>query len=66
MRKLSEINWNVALRILTYIKRSPCKGFLYKKYGHLLIEAFSYSNYAGDKRDKNLLLAIAFMLEVIW
>jgi len=49
---------------MTYIKGSPSKDLLYN--GHLQIEAFSESNYAGDKRDRNLLLAIALMLEAIW
>jgi len=38
------------LRILTYIKVYLGKSLLFKRHGHLLVEAFSYSNYAGDKR----------------
>jgi len=37
---------------LIYIKGSSRKGLLYKKNGHPWIEAFFYSNYAGDKRDR--------------
>jgi len=49
MHKSREIHWKTALRILIYIKRSPSKGMLYKKHGHLRVQAFSYSNYAKDK-----------------
>ena len=52
MRKAREVHWKASLRILTYVKGSPGKGVLYKKHGHLQIEAFSDSSYAGDKKDR--------------
>jgi len=52
MHKYKDIHCKAALGILTYIKESPSKGLLYKKHGHLRIEAFPNYNYAGDKRDK--------------
>ena len=42
--KYKEIHWKIALRILTYIKRSLGKVLLYKKYGYLQVEAFSNFN----------------------
>ena len=53
MHNPRDIHWKATLRILTYTKRSPSKGLLYKKHVHLLVEAFSYSNYVRDKREKN-------------
>ena len=52
MHNPRDIHWKATLRILTYTKRSPSKGLLYKKHVHLLVEAFSYSNYVRDKRDR--------------
>ena len=48
MHKPGEILWKVALKILTYIKRSSSKNLLYKKHEHLQ----SDFNYVGDKRDR--------------
>ena len=39
-------------RVLAYIKRAPGKGLLYKRQGHLRVEAFSDAGYAGDKADR--------------
>ena len=65
MHKPMEVHWKAALRILTYIKGSPEKALLYKKNEHLRIEAFSYSSYVGDRRDRSPLLSIVLMLEEI-
>ena len=51
IHKPKNVHWKAALRILTYIKGFPEKRLLYKKIGHLLIEAFSDSSYAADRRD---------------
>jgi len=51
MHKSRQIRWKAVLRILTCIKRFSGKCLLYKKYGHLWVQAFSNSNYGGDKRD---------------
>ena len=52
MHKPREVHWKAALRILTYIKKSPEKGLLFKRNEHLRVEPFSDSNYAGDRRDR--------------
>jgi len=65
IHKPIEIYWKVVLRILTHIKESSSRWVLYKKYGHLRIEAFSYSNYVGDKRDRKSTSDYCTYLEVI-
>jgi len=61
MYKPREIHWKGALRILTYIKKSPAQG-LYKRHKYLRIEVFSDSNSTREKRE-NALLANALMLQ---
>ena len=39
-------------RVLSYLKRAPGKGLLYRRQGHLHIEAYSDSGFAGDKEDR--------------
>jgi len=51
MHQPREVHWTAALRILAYIKSSPGKDFLYKKYEHVRIFGYSDSGYADDKRD---------------
>ena len=52
MHQPREVHWTAALRILTYIKSSPEKDLLYKKYGHVRILCYSDSSYTDDKGDK--------------
>ena len=52
MHQPTEVHWKTALRILLYVKSSPRKGLLYKKYGHIRISGYSDSGYAGDKGDR--------------
>ncbi|KAL0358150.1 UNVERIFIED_CONTAM: Retrovirus-related Pol polyprotein from transposon RE2 [Sesamum calycinum] len=49
MDKPRSIHWEAALRILKYIKASPGKGLLFKRHGHVKIEAYSDADYAGAK-----------------
>ena len=37
---------------MAYVKKAPRKRLIYKKNGHLLIEVYSDSNYAGDRGDR--------------
>ena len=39
-------------RLLAYLKRAPGKCLLYRRQGHLHIEAYSDSGFAGDKEDR--------------
>ena len=39
-------------RLLAYLKRAPGKGLLYRRQGHLHIEAYSDSGFASDKEDR--------------
>ena len=39
-------------RVLAYIKRAPGRGLLYRRHGHLRIEAYSDFGFAGDKEDR--------------
>ncbi|KAL0323461.1 UNVERIFIED_CONTAM: Retrovirus-related Pol polyprotein from transposon RE2 [Sesamum angustifolium] len=52
MDKPRSIHWGAALRILKYIKTSPGKGLLFKRHGHVKIEAYSDADYAGSKDDR--------------
>ena len=38
-------------RVLAYIKRALDKGLLYRRHGHLHVEAYFDAGYAGDKAD---------------
>jgi len=49
MSRFREVHWTAALKILAYIKSSPRKDLLYRKYGHVRISGYSDSIYAGDK-----------------
>ncbi|KAL0336490.1 UNVERIFIED_CONTAM: Retrovirus-related Pol polyprotein from transposon RE2 [Sesamum radiatum] len=49
MDKPRLVHWEAALRILKYIKASPGKGLLFKRHGHVKIEAYSDADYAGAK-----------------
>ena len=51
MHKPREVHWTATLRIIAYIKSSPRKGLLYKRYEHVRIFGYSDSGYEGDKRD---------------
>ncbi|KAL0415349.1 UNVERIFIED_CONTAM: Retrovirus-related Pol polyprotein from transposon RE1 [Sesamum latifolium] len=52
MDKPRSVHWEAALRILKYIKASPGKGLLFKRHGHVKIEAYSDADYAGSKDDR--------------
>ncbi|KAK4402930.1 Retrovirus-related Pol polyprotein from transposon RE2 [Sesamum angolense] len=52
MDKPRSVHWEAALRILKYIKASPGKGILFKRHGHVKIEAYSDADYAGPKDDR--------------
>ena len=39
--------------ILAYLKSSPGKGILFSKHGHLDIEGYTDSDFAGSKLDRN-------------
>ena len=51
---------------LTYIKSTPGKGLIYRKHGHLQIEVYSYSDYAGDRGTGNIYRVIIPMQVVTW
>ena len=52
MHEPRQIHWQGALRVLTYIKNSSGKDLIYSKHGHLQIEIYSNSDYAGDQGDR--------------
>ena len=45
------VHWKGTLHVLVYIKGTLGKGLIYQKHGHLKIEAYSDSSYAGNKGD---------------
>ncbi|KAL0283439.1 UNVERIFIED_CONTAM: Retrovirus-related Pol polyprotein from transposon RE1 [Sesamum angustifolium] len=49
MDKPRSIHWETALKILKYIKASHGKGLLFKRHGHVKIEAYSDADYVGSK-----------------
>ncbi|KAL0350143.1 UNVERIFIED_CONTAM: Retrovirus-related Pol polyprotein from transposon RE1 [Sesamum radiatum] len=52
MDKPRSVHWEAALRILKYIKASLGKGLLFKRHGHVKIEAYSDADHAGAKDDR--------------
>ena len=52
MHSPQEIHWHAALRVLAYLKHAPGRGLLYQHHGHLRIEGYSDSSYAGDRGDR--------------
>ncbi|KAK4406515.1 Retrovirus-related Pol polyprotein from transposon RE1 [Sesamum angolense] len=52
MDKPRLVHWEAALRILKYIKTPPGKGLLFKRHGHVKIEAYSDADYAGSKDNR--------------
>ena len=46
------VHWKGALRVLAYIERTLDRGLIYQKHEHLHVEAYSESNYVGDKGDR--------------
>ncbi|KAL0286146.1 UNVERIFIED_CONTAM: Retrovirus-related Pol polyprotein from transposon RE2 [Sesamum angustifolium] len=52
MDKPRSVHWETAQRILKYIKASSGKGLLFKRHGHVKIEAYSDADYAGAKDDR--------------
>ena len=51
MRQPREVHWTFALRIFAYVKSSPGKDLLYKKYWHVCIFDYFDSGYTVDKED---------------
>ncbi|KAK4394436.1 Retrovirus-related Pol polyprotein from transposon RE2 [Sesamum angolense] len=52
MDKPRSVHWEVAQRNLKYIKASPSKRLLFKRHGHMKIEAYSDADYAPSKDDR--------------
>ncbi|KAL0423663.1 UNVERIFIED_CONTAM: Retrovirus-related Pol polyprotein from transposon RE1 [Sesamum radiatum] len=63
MDKPRSVNWEAAIRILKCIKASPGKGLLFNRHGHVTIESYSDSDYAGSKDDRMPTFGYAPMLE---
>jgi len=45
-------HWEAVLRIVKYLKRHPGRGLLYRASGHLRVEAFTDSDWAGGPSDR--------------
>jgi hypothetical protein len=45
-------HWETALRIVRYLKAHPARGLFYRANGHLQLEAFTDSDWAGDPSDR--------------
>ena len=52
MQEPRQVHWEGALRVLAYIKHAPGRGLIYRRHGHLRVEAYSDAGYAGDKGDR--------------
>ena len=52
MQEPRTVHWLGVLRVLSYIKKVPDKGLVYKKNYHLHIEVYLDSDYAGDRGDR--------------
>ncbi|KAL5732677.1 hypothetical protein ACOSQ2_032369 [Xanthoceras sorbifolium] len=45
-------HFDTVYRILRYLKRSPGKGLIFKKHGHLQVEAYTDADWAGSVIDR--------------
>ena len=52
MHNLSNQHMSTFNRILAYMKSSLGKGILFSKHGHLDIEGYTNSDFAGSKLDR--------------
>ena len=52
MHNPSNQHMSIVNRILAYLKPSPGKGILFSKHGHLDIDGYTNSDFAGSKLDK--------------
>ena len=53
MHNPSKDHLSVVIRILRYLKSSPGKGLMIKKYGHLNVEGHSDADWAGSSDRKS-------------
>ena len=53
MHNPSNQHMSIVNHILAYLKSSPGKGILFSKHGHLDIEGYTDSDFAGSKLDRN-------------
>ncbi|XP_016168707.1 uncharacterized protein LOC107611274 [Arachis ipaensis] len=53
MHSPGQEHMDVVFRILRYLKGSPGKGLLYKKHGHLQVEAYTNADWAGNVMDRS-------------
>ena len=63
MHNPSNQHMNVVNRILAYLKSSLGKGILFSKHGHLDIERYTNSNFAGSKLDRKSTLGYVSFVE---
>ncbi|XP_057749111.1 retrovirus-related Pol polyprotein from transposon RE1 isoform X1 [Arachis stenosperma] len=52
MHSPGQEHMDAVFRILRYLKGSPGKGLLYKKHGHLQVEAYTDADWAGNVMDR--------------
>jgi hypothetical protein len=48
----SEEHMSAVMRILKYLKDTPGKGLLFRKYGHINISRYTDADWAGDHNDR--------------
>ena len=46
-------HWDVAIRILRYVKGTPCQGVLYENRGHTQIVGYSDADCVGSPKDRH-------------
>ncbi|KAL5777605.1 hypothetical protein ACOSP7_010531 [Xanthoceras sorbifolium] len=52
MHSPGQEHFDAVYRILRYLKGSPGKGLIFKKYGHLQVEAYTDADWAGSITDR--------------
>ena len=52
MNSHGQEHFNLVYRILKYLKGTPGRGLLFKKRGHLQVEAFTAADWAGSAIDR--------------
>ena len=48
-----ETHMDAVHRILRYLKAAPSKGLLFKPHGHLYVQGYSDSDWAGSLNDRH-------------
>ena len=60
MHEPTRVHWSGVLRILAYVNGTLGKGLVYRS-GHLRVEAYSDSGFAGDRGDRKSHIGLLYI-----